>query len=148
MGHLRQGLPPSPPRGKDSRRSSFSSISTVVPSGVVAHLSSRRPVVLSSGLKSDFYVDCKQTLLHPDGMALTGTVLVDTWLRTSWVPGLSGLPWFSYGPLGPPPGSCEACPRGHPSAATARVPSGLVRCSWVRWFSWAPGVFLVFPSHV
>ena len=39
----------------------------------------RRPVVLSSGLKSDFYVDCKQTLLHPDGMALTGTVLVDTW---------------------------------------------------------------------
>ena len=41
----------------------------------------RRPVVLSSGLESDFYVDCKQTLLHPDGMALTGTVLVDTWQR-------------------------------------------------------------------
>ena len=36
-------------------------------------------VVLSSGKTSNFYVDCKQTLLHPDGMALTGTVLVDTW---------------------------------------------------------------------
>lgn len=39
----------------------------------------RRKVVLSSGRESDFYVDCKQTLLHPDGMALTGTVLVDAW---------------------------------------------------------------------
>jgi orotate phosphoribosyltransferase len=36
-------------------------------------------ITLSSGKKSDFYVDCKQTLLHPDGMALTGTVLVDMW---------------------------------------------------------------------
>ena len=36
-------------------------------------------ITLSSGKKSDFYVDCKQTLLHPDGMALTGTVLVDAW---------------------------------------------------------------------
>ncbi len=43
----------------------------------------RRPVVLSSGLKSDFYVDCKQTLLHPDGMALAGTVLLDTWQHMS-----------------------------------------------------------------
>ena len=42
----------------------------------------RRRVVLTSGRESDFYVDCKQTLLHPDGMALTGTVLVDAW-RTS-----------------------------------------------------------------
>jgi orotate phosphoribosyltransferase len=39
----------------------------------------KRQVVLSSGLTSNFYVDCKQTLLHPDGMALVGTVLVDTW---------------------------------------------------------------------
>lgn len=39
----------------------------------------RRQVVLSSGKTSDFYVDCKQTILHPDGMALTGTVLVDEW---------------------------------------------------------------------
>ena len=40
---------------------------------------SDREVVLSSGKRSNFYVDCKQTLLHPDGMALTGTVLVDEW---------------------------------------------------------------------
>ena len=40
---------------------------------------SHEPVTLSSGKQSNFYVDCKQTLLHPDGMALTGTVLVDIW---------------------------------------------------------------------
>lgn len=40
---------------------------------------SNREVVLSSGRHSNFYVDCKQTLLHPEGMALTGTVLVDAW---------------------------------------------------------------------
>ena len=39
----------------------------------------RKPVVLTSGRQSDFYIDCKQTLLNPDGMALTGTVLVDMW---------------------------------------------------------------------
>jgi orotate phosphoribosyltransferase len=47
---------------------------------LLTELSVRRgDITLSSGKKSDFYVDCKQTLLHPDGMALTGTVLVDTW---------------------------------------------------------------------
>lgn len=49
---------------------------------LVAELSfQRKQVVLSSGKESDFYIDCKQTLLHPDGMALTGTVLVDEWQR-------------------------------------------------------------------
>ena len=49
---------------------------------LVAELSfQRKHVVLSSGKESDFYVDCKQTLLSPDGMALTGTVLVDEWQR-------------------------------------------------------------------
>ena len=47
---------------------------------LLTELSVRRgDITLSSGKKSDFYVDCKQTLLHPDGMALTGTVLVDAW---------------------------------------------------------------------
>jgi orotate phosphoribosyltransferase len=40
-----------------------------------------RDVVLASGKRSNFYVDAKQTLLHPDGMALAGTVLVDAWTR-------------------------------------------------------------------
>lgn len=32
----------------------------------------RRPVVLASGARSDFYVDCKQTALHPEGAAALG----------------------------------------------------------------------------
>lgn len=37
---------------------------------------------LASGRESDFYVDCRQTVLHPDGMALTGAVLVDAWTQS------------------------------------------------------------------
>lgn len=37
----------------------------------------RRPVTLASGATSDFYIDCKQTALHPDGAALLGAALWD-----------------------------------------------------------------------
>jgi orotate phosphoribosyltransferase len=33
-----------------------------------------REVVLSSGLKSNFYIDCKQVSLHPEGAALIGAL--------------------------------------------------------------------------
>ncbi|MBA3822160.1 MAG: orotate phosphoribosyltransferase [Deltaproteobacteria bacterium] len=33
-----------------------------------------REVVLSSGLRSNFYVDCKQVSLHPEGAALIGAL--------------------------------------------------------------------------
>lgn len=36
----------------------------------------RRPVVLSSGQPSDFYLDCKQTALHAEGAALIGRLLI------------------------------------------------------------------------
>jgi orotate phosphoribosyltransferase len=36
-----------------------------------------RPVVLASGQKSDFYLDCKQTALHPEGAAALGALLLD-----------------------------------------------------------------------
>ncbi len=36
----------------------------------------RRPVVLSSGAPSTFYLDCKQTALHPRGAALIGDELL------------------------------------------------------------------------
>jgi orotate phosphoribosyltransferase len=35
----------------------------------------RKKVVLSSGKESDFYIDCKQATLHPEGAALTGRLL-------------------------------------------------------------------------
>ncbi len=37
----------------------------------------RREVVLASGQKSDFYLDCKQTALHPEGAAALGALLLD-----------------------------------------------------------------------
>lgn len=37
-----------------------------------------REVVLSSGLKSNFYVDCKQVSLHPEGAALIGELFHQT----------------------------------------------------------------------
>ena len=36
----------------------------------------RRQVILSSGRESDFYIDCKQTALHPKGALLCGRLLV------------------------------------------------------------------------
>jgi len=37
----------------------------------------RRQVVLASGKTSDFYIDCKQTTLHPEGLSLAAALLVD-----------------------------------------------------------------------
>jgi orotate phosphoribosyltransferase len=59
----------------------------------------RKPVVLSSGRESDFYVDCKQTLLHPDGMALTGTVLVDLWQELGTPIDAAGGPTLGADPM-------------------------------------------------
>ncbi len=59
----------------------------------------RRHVVLSSGRESDFYVDCKQTLLNPDGMALTGTVLVDAWQAQGFPIDAVGGPTLGADPM-------------------------------------------------
>jgi orotate phosphoribosyltransferase len=56
-------------------------------------------VVLSSGKTSDFYVDCKQTLLNPNGMALVGTVLVDAWQQTGWEIDAVGGPTLGADPM-------------------------------------------------
>lgn len=36
-----------------------------------------RKVTLASGKESDFYLDCKQTTLHPEGLYLTGRFFLD-----------------------------------------------------------------------
>ena len=93
----------------------------------------RRRVVLSSGLESDFYVDCKQPLLHPDGMALTGTVLVDTWQRLDIAIDAVGGPT-----LGADPMTCtfvlQARRRGiHiPGFFVRKEPKGHGTMSWVE----------------
>ena len=59
----------------------------------------KRDIVLSSGRRSNFYVDCKQTLLHPDGMALTGTVLVDAWQEAGFQIDAVGGPTLGADPM-------------------------------------------------
>ena len=41
----------------------------------------RRKVTLASGKESDFYVDCKQTTLHPEGLLLASELFVDALAR-------------------------------------------------------------------
>ena len=37
----------------------------------------KKDVILASGKKSDFYIDCRQTTLHPEGAYLVGKILYD-----------------------------------------------------------------------
>lgn len=57
----------------------------------------RQPVVLSSGKASDFYIDCKQTTLHPEGAALAGELLWD--LVADWTPQAIAGPTLGADPL-------------------------------------------------
>jgi orotate phosphoribosyltransferase len=41
---------------------------------------------LSSGAKSDYYIDCRTTTLHADGAALTGRVFLDLLEKQGWRP--------------------------------------------------------------
>jgi len=41
---------------------------------------------LSSGLKSDYYIDCRTTTLHAKGAELTGRVLLDLFRAHGWRP--------------------------------------------------------------
>src|SRR3989337_1561044 len=37
----------------------------------------KKDVTLASGKKSDFYIDCRQTTLHPEGAYLVGKILYE-----------------------------------------------------------------------
>ena len=37
----------------------------------------KKDVILASGKRSDFYIDCRQTTLHPEGAYLVGKILYD-----------------------------------------------------------------------
>lgn len=41
---------------------------------------------LSSGIKSDYYIDCRTTTLHAKGAELTGHVFLDLFRRQNWKP--------------------------------------------------------------
>ena len=44
---------------------------------LVARSFARKRVVLASGRESDFFIDCKQTVLSAEGHALVGSLLLD-----------------------------------------------------------------------
>jgi orotate phosphoribosyltransferase len=47
---------------------------------------------LSSGIKSDYYIDCRTTTLHALGAELTGRVFLELFQRQGWQPqGVGGL---------------------------------------------------------
>lgn len=45
---------------------------------------------LSSGIKSDYYIDCRTTTLHAQGAALTGQVFLDLFQQQGWKPAAVG----------------------------------------------------------
>lgn len=45
---------------------------------------------LSSGRKSDFYIDCRTTTMHAEGLVLLGRVGCDTLAEASWRPDVVG----------------------------------------------------------
>src|SRR5882762_4947034 len=45
---------------------------------------------LSSGRKSDYYIDCRTTTLHAQGAELTGRVFLDLFRQQGWQPGAVG----------------------------------------------------------
>lgn len=51
---------------------------------------SEEPFTLSSGLKSNYYFDCKKTTLDPEGMSLVGRIIFDM-LKDSGVDAVGGL---------------------------------------------------------
>jgi len=51
----------------------------------------RKPVKLSSGRQSDFYLDLRQTLMHPLGQKLAGELLLGTLMVGRWVDSVGGM---------------------------------------------------------
>ncbi len=50
----------------------------------------RREVTLSSGERSDFYIDCRQTTLHPEGAYLVGKIIFEM-IKELDINGIGGL---------------------------------------------------------
>ena len=46
----------------------------------------RGEFTLSSGAKSDYYIDCRTTTLHAQGAELTGRVFLDLFRARGWQP--------------------------------------------------------------
>lgn len=59
----------------------------------------RRPVVLSSGRASDYYLDCRRATLDPEGARLCGRVMYDLYLSSGERAAAVGGPTLGADPL-------------------------------------------------
>lgn len=93
----------------------------------------RKEVILASGKKSDFYIDCRQTTLHPEGAYLVGKVMYDM-IRGSGL-GVSavGGPTLGADPIATAisvVSHLEGCPL--PAFIIRREPKGYGLGQWVE----------------
>ena len=85
---------PANPRGKPVTLSSMTSQSAN-PRAALLDLLARTSFrlgsfTLSSGAKSDYYIDCRTTTLHAEGARLTGLTILDVLRENNLVPGAVG----------------------------------------------------------
>jgi len=59
--------------------------------GLVLRTFERRPVILSSGKQSDFYLDLRQTLMLPLGQKLAGELMLAKLMAGPWVDAVGGM---------------------------------------------------------
>jgi orotate phosphoribosyltransferase len=59
--------------------------------GLVLKTFERRPVTLSSGKQSDFYLDLRQTLMLPLGQKLAGELMLAKLMAGPWVDAVGGM---------------------------------------------------------
>jgi orotate phosphoribosyltransferase len=58
---------------------------------IAEHSFERRPVTLSSGKESDFYLDLRTTLMRPRGARLAGELVLARLMQGPWVEAVGGM---------------------------------------------------------
>jgi orotate phosphoribosyltransferase len=58
---------------------------------IVEHCVERREVTLSSGRKSDFYLDLRRLLMRPRGLRLAGELVLAALMKGPWVDAVGGM---------------------------------------------------------
>lgn len=84
MGDWREAAIAKIAEGMDARRRELRDF-------VVEHSFERREVTLSSGRKSDFYLDLRATLMRPRGLRLAGELVLAKLMQGPWVEAVGGM---------------------------------------------------------
>jgi orotate phosphoribosyltransferase len=108
-----------------------------------------REVTLSSGLKSNFYIDCKQVSLHPEGASLIGELFCEVIDQVAADAIAVGGLTLGADPLATAT-SIESFRRGHPRAAflVRKEPKGHGTGQWIESPGLQPGSRVVILEDV